>query len=88
MIRPNEDNNKLVRGYVIYTQWRGGCNSMDLAKDPNELTCDVAYTFWHRHDEDPDIVVHELELLLKCYGQFKGYEGCQIGYEYRDYRKS
>ena len=87
MIRPKEDNKKLVRGYVIYTQWRAGRSGMDFAKDPNELTCDVAYTFWHRHDEDPQNVVNELQLLIKCYSQFKQYEGLQIGYEYRDYRK-
>lgn len=76
----------LVRGYVIYGQWRTGCLSMDRAKDDNCLEVGVAYTFWHRHDEDPEIVEGELDRLQKCYTSFCGWDGLMVGFEYRDYQ--
>lgn len=77
----------LVRGCLVYSQWRAGCISMDRAKDDDCLEVGVAYTPWHRHDEDPEIVEKELDALFKCYSGFKSWEGCLMGFEYRDYRK-
>ena len=75
----------LVRGYVIYSQWRAGCIGMDQAKDENNINVNVAYTPWHRHDEDPTIVEKELKQLLNCYSQFQDFEGAMMGFEYRPY---
>ena len=77
----------LVRGYVIYSQWRAGCIGMEQAMNKDIPEVDIAYTHWHRHDVDPYIVESELEKLRKCYESFEEYEGCMIGYEYRDYKK-
>lgn len=77
----------LVRGYVIYSQWGAGCISMDEAKDDNNINVGVAYTPWHRHDEDPAIVEGELKQLMNCYSHFKDWEGSMMGFEYRSYSK-
>lgn len=75
----------LVRGYVIYSQWRAGCLGMDEAKDDNRIDVGVAYTLWHRHDEDPRVVENELMQLHNCYSHFKDWDGSMIGFEYRPY---
>ena len=77
----------LVRGYVIYSQWRPGCIGMEEAKDENNVQVGVAYTPWHRHDEDPTIVEKELKQLMNCYSHFKDWDGGMIGFEYRSYSK-
>ena len=76
----------LVRGYVVYSQWRAGCLGLDISKDENNIEVGVAYTHWHRHDYHPEKVGEELNALFKCYSGFDEYEGCLIGYEWRDYR--
>ena len=60
---------------------------MEQAMNKDIPEVDIAYTHWHRHDVDPYIVESELEKLRKCYESFEEYEGCMIGYEYRDYKK-
>ena len=87
MLKVDTSKRGLVRGYIIYFQWRSGYVSLERAKDDECLENGVAYTFWHRHDEDPTIVENELEQLVRCYSKFKDYEGCMMGFEHRDYRK-
>ena len=87
MVSVKKGNDKLVRGYIIYSQWRAGCVGIDEAKDENNLEVGIAYTLWHRHDEDPAIVESELEALEKCYSRFKDWDGSLLGFEYRDYRR-
>ena len=89
MIGVNVDTTKrgLVRGKVIYSQWRAGCIGEHLAKDDNCLEVGIAYTLWHRHDEPPEVVERELSRLIRTYQSFNGCDGLQFGYEYRDYRK-
>lgn len=77
----------LVRGYIIYSQWRAGYVSLDRAKDDNCLEVGVAYTMWHRLDDDVQKVEMELEALEKCYRKMDDWEGAMIGFEYRDYSK-
>lgn len=77
----------LVRGYVVYSQWRAGCISMERAKDDNVTDVGVAYTPWHRHDEDPAIVEKELDQLCKFYMDFADTDGAMLGFEYKDYRR-
>ena len=78
----------LVRGYLIFSQWRAGCIGLEEAKDEDNVRVHVAYTPWHRHDEDPAIVEKELKQLSRCYSSFESYEGCMLGFEYRPYSKS
>lgn len=75
----------LVRGYVIYSQWRAGCIGMEEAKNDDNVCVGVAYTLWHRHDEDPSIVENELQQLQRCYQRFKDWDGSMMGFEYRPY---
>lgn len=77
----------LVRGYVVYSQWRAGCISLDRAKDENCVEVGVAYTLWHRHDDDPARVEAELEALAKFYMSFKDCDGLMYGFEYKDYER-
>lgn len=76
---------KLVRGYVVYSQWRAGCISMDGAKDEKNIKVGVAYTPWHRHDECPAVVEAELTKLQKLYSSFQATDSMMMGFEYRDY---
>ena len=77
----------LVRGVLIFSQWRAGRIGIEEAKDENNVRVNVAYTPWHRHDEDPTIVERELDRLFSCYSSFRSYEGCTMGFEYRPYNK-
>lgn len=82
-----ENRHQLVRGVVIYSQWRAGCISMERAKDDETLDVTAVYTPWHRHDDDLGIVDDELERLARLVLSFKGVESASLSYEYRDYRK-
>ena len=75
----------LVRGYIIYSQWRAGCIGMEEARDDDNVRVGVAYTPWHRHDDDPLIVENELSKLVKLYMSFKESDGAMFGFEYRPY---
>lgn len=77
----------LVRGYVIYSQWGAGCVGMEQAKDENNVRVGVAYTLWHRHDDNPSDVESELERLVRYYMRCKDCNGAVSGYEYRPYDK-
>lgn len=77
----------LVRGVLIFSQWRAGCIGIEEAKDENNVRVNVAYTPWHRHDEDPAIVERELDRLYRCYSSFRSYEGCTMYFEYRPYNE-
>jgi len=77
----------LVRGYVIYGQWRAGCIGLEEAKDDNNVRVGVAYTLWHRHDDNPSDVENELERLVKLYTRCRECDGAMMGYEYRPYSK-
>lgn len=85
MAKVDTSKKQLVRGYVVYAQWRAGCISMERAKDENIIDVGVAYTPYHRHDEDPTIVETELERLSKLYMSFKDIGGLMMGFEYKDY---
>lgn len=87
LMMPDSNRKQLVRGYLVYSQWRAGLIGLDQAKDDECLDVGVAYTHWHRHDEDPMKVAKELNRLYQCYSDFDGYEGCAFGYEYRDYKR-
>lgn len=78
---------ELVRGYVIYSQWRASRIGLEEAKDENNISVNVAYTPWHRHDDDPAIVEKELKQLLDCYSRFHDFEGAMMGFEYRPYSR-
>lgn len=78
---------QLVRGYVIYAQWGFPCISMERAKDEKLNFVNVAYTPYHRHDDDPTIVETELERLSNLYGDFNDIDGLMMGFEYKDYSK-
>ena len=75
----------LVRGYVVYSQWRAGCISLDRAKDDDCIEVGVAYTLWHRHDDDPAQVEAELEALTRFYTRCRDCDGAMFGFEYREY---
>lgn len=77
----------LVRGVYIFSQWRAGCISEELAKDDNCFNVGIAYTPWHRHDDDPTIVEGELEALHRCYSKFNDCDGAMMRFEYRPYTK-
>ena len=87
MIKPNTYKKGLIRGYVIYAESQAGCISMDAAKDENNIYVGIAYTLWHRHDDDPNIVMNELDRLQKCYSSFHDYAGGMLGYEYKPYSR-
>ena len=76
----------LVRGVVIYSQWRTGQLSIERAKDDGCHDVGVAYTLWHRHDEDPRIVENELERLSRLYGSFKECDARMEYFEYAPYK--
>ena len=75
----------LVRGVLVYSQWRAGCIGIEKAKDDNCLDVGVAYTLWHRHDEDPAIVEQEFEKLYRCYRSFRDSDTFMMYFEYRPY---
>lgn len=85
MIKVDTSKTGLVRGYYIYAQWGAGCIGMDEAKDENNVRVGIAYTLWHRHDDDPQKVEKELEALTRIYGKFRDSEGGMMGFEYRPY---
>ena len=39
-----EDKKMMVRGYVVYSQNRCSCISLDAGKDESNWDCQVAYT--------------------------------------------
>lgn len=84
-MKPDENFVGLVRGYVIYSR-NAGRISMEDAKDENNLNVGVAYTMWHRHDENPEAVMHEMEKLTECYMRMHGCDGVLRGFEYREYK--
>lgn len=87
MIKADTNKKGLIRGYVIYAESQAGCISMDKAKDESDIYVGIAYTPWHRHDDDPNIVESELNRLQKCYSSFNDYAGGMIGYEYKPYSR-
>lgn len=76
----------LVRGVLVFSQWGAGRISMEDAKDDDNICVHVAYTPWHRHDEDPFTVEAELEKLYRCYRSFRDFDGCMLNFEYRPYK--
>ena len=86
MILPNPEHHGLVRGRIICGTHRAGCVSLDLALDPECTDCIVAYTPYHRHDDDPEIVARELRALETVYMGFHDVGGMMVGYEYRPYK--
>lgn len=81
-----EDRGMLVRGRIIFGQWRSGCISLDRAKDDNVTECTVVYTPWHSHD-DLEEVDKELAALQRLVGSFRDVDGAMIDYEYKKYRE-
>lgn len=77
----------LVRGVVIYSQWRAGCVSLERAKDDNDPSVGVAYTPWHRHDEDPSAVEGEMVRLSRFYTGLREVDACSMYFEYRPYSR-
>ena len=86
MILPNTEIRGLVRGYIVYSTHRAGNVSMDRALDPDCWDVGVAFTPYHRHDDDPKIVACELRELENVYMGFHDVDGMMIGYEYRPYK--
>ena len=86
MILPNPEHHGLVRGRIICGTHRAGCVSLDRALDPECTDCIVAYTPYHRHDENPEAVAYELEKLERVYMSFRAVGGMMVGYEYRPYK--
>lgn len=87
MVKVDRSKIGLVRGYFVYSQWRAGMISMEKAVDPYCIDVNVAYTPWHRHDDNPYKVENELEELVDFYSHFDDYEGGMMGFEYREYSK-
>lgn len=87
MLKVDTNRKALVRGYYVFSQWRAGCISMEKALDPNCIEVSVAYTPWHRHDDDPLAVIRELNAIVRCYSRFETHEGGMMGLEYKEYRK-
>lgn len=83
----DKSKNCLVRGYVVYGQWRAGSIGLDLALDPECVSVGVAYTLWHRTDEPNinDVLEAELKDLTHCYTKLRECDGALLGYEYRPY---
>ena len=86
MILPNPEHHGLVRGYVVYGTHRAGYISMERALDPECWDVGVAFTPYHRHDDDPEIVARELRALETVYMGFHDVGGMMVGYEYRPYK--
>lgn len=86
MILPNPEYKGLVRGYVVYGTRRAGYISMERALDPEYWDVGVAFTPYHRHDENPETIAHELEKLEFLYASFRDVGGMMVGYEYRPYK--
>lgn len=77
----------LIRGYVVYADRQAGCVSVDLAKNPECLDVMIAYTPWHRHDDNLELLHNEIEKLISCYSSFNSCGGLMYGVEYHDYRR-
>lgn len=77
----------LVRGVVIYSQWGSGRIGIEDAKDENNVCVGVAYTMWHRHDENPSVVERELERLGNLYTSFDACDAAMMGFEYKEYKQ-
>ena len=86
MSKPDTNRIGLVRGYVVYATRDAGCIGLDVAKNEERFNVNVAYTFWHRHDDDPKIVEQELSRLFRCVEQFNDFSAGMLGYEYKDYK--
>lgn len=82
-----EDKKMMVRGYVVYSQNRCPCISLDAGKDESNWDCQVAYTTWYRHDDNLDELEKELDKLCRFYMSLRPVEGCMMGYEYKEYRR-
>lgn len=82
-----EGQKGLVRGYFIYCTRYAGHISKEIAEDPDNTDVGIAYTFWHRHDDDPNIVESELERIANSYMAMHECAGGMYGYEYRPYKK-
>ena len=87
LYKPDETKVGLVRGYVVYADRTTGLIGLDVAKKDDQ-GCHVAYTFWHRHDEDPAIVSGELRRLHNCVTSFRDCSCSMVGFEYKDYRRN
>lgn len=88
MYLPDENKTGMVRGYVVYASSAVGCISLEEAKNGMTHNLNVAYTFWHRHDENPEVVRHELEQLSKCVSSFHNFSSAMLGYEYKEYKRN
>ena len=88
MYLPDENRTGMVRGYVVYASSSVGCISLEEARTGKTHNLNVAYTFWHRHDENPEAVRTELEQLIKCVSRFHNFSASMIGYEYKDYKST
>lgn len=77
----------LVRGYFVYADRQAGCIGFEQAKDEKNFNVGVAYTMWHRTDDDFGVkqVQTELEAIARVYGRFHDFAGGMYGYEYRDF---
>ena len=87
MYLPDENKKGMVRGYVVYASNAVGYISLEEAKKGTTHNLNVAYTFWHRHDENPEAVRSELERLSKCVSGFHSYSAAMLGYEYKEYNR-
>ena len=86
-MKPDTTKPGLIRGRIIYSTRHAGALGIREAHDESNLNVGVAYTFWHRHDEDPKLIEQELEKLRRCYESFRDSGSYMIGYEYREYTK-
>lgn len=86
-MKPDTTKKGLIRGALVWATDNPGCIGINQAKDENNLHVGVAYTPWHRHDEDPEIVERELASLHRVYASFQNWSGGLMWYEYRSYSK-
>lgn len=81
-----ENRGQLVRGVVVGDFNRSCFISFDI-KDVEERGNAIAYTPWHRHDDDLSILEEQLNELARLYSSFAGCQGVACCYEYKEYRK-
>lgn len=85
MMKP-ENRGQRIRGVVAVDFHRSGMISFDPVEMEKRGNV-IAYTPWHRHDDDLSVVEKQMKALADLYSSFDGYCGMVCGYEYKDYKK-
>lgn len=81
-----ENRGQMVRGVAAISFNRSGSICFDK-EDAEKRGNVIAYTPWHRHDEDLEVVEKELSKITRVYASFDNCDGMMFRFEYKDYEK-